>query len=142
MWNVTTRVTTARGIYGVCGSVCGLRGGTDQPVRRARRDATATAMLPILLLLLSLLLEVATGEMAVPPRRIDVHPDSDGRLQAGQIMDALSQARAMLAAKPADDVLIQLPPGEFALNTTGIPFELSNIAPASGHSWRARSGSG
>ena len=32
------------------------------------------------------------------PRRIDVRPGSDGRLMAGQIVDAVMQARRMLAA--------------------------------------------
>ena len=85
-----------------------------------------TMMLPLLLLLV-------TGQTTTL-RRIDLRAGPDGTLHAGQIVRAVGQARAMLEAEPAVDVLVQLPAGEFSINTTETPFELSNIAPASGHS--------
>ena len=96
-------------------------------------------MLPPPLLLLSLLLLLLllppplTGQ-STTPRRIDLRAGPDGTLHAGQIVRAMGQARAMLEAEPAVDVLVQLPAGDFSINTTETPFELSNIAPASGHS--------
>jgi hypothetical protein len=103
------------------------------------KPATAMLVLGLLLLLLEGVAGgtpggATSGPFNVPARRIDIQPDSTGGLVEGQIVDALSQARAALVAQPAGDVLIQLPPGEFAINTTGTPFELSNIAPAVGYS--------
>ena len=66
---------------------------------------------------------------AAPPLRISVGVVG-GQLPESSLLAAVAQAKASLAAAPSRSVLIQLPAGEFAVNTTEIPFELSGVHPA------------
>jgi hypothetical protein len=93
------------------------------------------AMMPLMLAPL-----VAALVLTAPPQRLDgvdakvinVRPGPGDRIEAAQIVAAVAEARASLAASPRLSVLLQLPAGEFAINTTETPFELSDIAPAAG----------
>ena len=72
---------------------------------------------------------VAASAAAVPPLRINVGTVG-GQLPESALLAAVAQAKTSLLAEPSRSVLIQLPPGEFSINTSATPFELSDVSPA------------
>ena len=61
---------------------------------------------------------------------IKVNTTEDGRLPESALVGAIAQAKASLASVPERSVVVLLPGGEFSVNTTEVPFELSGVRPA------------
>ena len=77
-----------------------------------------------------------------PALLIDVPLSKSGQLLEEAILGAIAQAKSSLIAQPSRSVLVQLPAGEFRVNTTTVPFELSDVKPAPGASLTIAGASG